>query len=471
MAFIVYKKFGKQEYAYEMESYRDPETKKPRHRQKYLGVVVDKEKGIFEKRREKTEKKEKQILDYGDSYIVSEITKQLPVMNVMRNVFGEWFNTLLALIFHRIIDGSAMCHAENWYNSNYVRVLFPDAKISSQEISRFMAYLGDESVHRAFFSSYIPTVCEGKTGVLIDSTGLPNEIDMPITDWGHHNGGIAMETRLILAVEKGSEQPLYFRYVAGNIGDVSTLANTIDEMKRNGITTAYTLIDAGYYSEDNLKLLYGAEIGFLIRMPANRTVYKNIITENGDIEDFKYAVKYDKRCLFVKEIEVTLYNEHTAYAYLVLDPERRGREISKTVLNAKEIQKTPVEVDFMNCGKFILLSSEKLETTEVVPLYYMRQIAERMFCIAKDDLNILPLRTHSEVNFKGFMLLVFLSLILCCAVKSRLGKDISIDKAVSILKPLRCKVYENSVVPNEVNKKQRLIFEATDVVVPKIRGV
>jgi len=51
MAFVIYKKFGKQEYAYEMESYRDPETKKPKHKQKYLGVVVDKEKGIYEKRR------------------------------------------------------------------------------------------------------------------------------------------------------------------------------------------------------------------------------------------------------------------------------------------------------------------------------------------------------------------------------------------------------------------------------------
>ena len=51
MSFIRYKKFGKQEYAYEVTSYWDLERKKPRQKQKYLGVVVDKEKGIFKMKR------------------------------------------------------------------------------------------------------------------------------------------------------------------------------------------------------------------------------------------------------------------------------------------------------------------------------------------------------------------------------------------------------------------------------------
>ena len=102
----------------------------------------------------------------------------------------------------------------------------------------------------------------------------------------------------------------------------------------------------------------------------------------------------------------------------------------------------------------VLLSSERLKTTDVVPLYYTRQIAERMFGIAKDDLDLLPLRTHSEPNFKGFMLLVFISLIIACELKSRLGKDISIEKAVTILKSLKCKIFDDSIIPNEINKKQ-----------------
>ena len=119
----------------------------------------------------------------------------------------------------------------------------------------------------------------------------------------------------------------------------------------------------------------------------------------------------------------------------------------------------------------VLLSSEKLETNEVVPLYYTRQIAERMFGIAKDDLAILPLRTHSEPHFKGFMLLIFISLIITCELKARLGNKVSIDQAVSILKTLKCKIFDGLVIPNEVTKKHRLLLDNCDVLVPKLLGI
>jgi transposase len=293
---------------------------------------------------------------------------------------------------------------------------------------------------------------------------------MSVTDWGHHNGGIEFETRLILAIDRESELPLYFRYVAGNIGDVSTLTNTITEMKKLGVSTSSVLVDAGYFSQTNLKMLFNAKISFLIRMPSNRVVYRDIIGSNADIENPIYAVKYDKRGLFVKENEIDIYG-FKAFAYLVLDPERRGREIAKAISKMEDDGSGIDKTDFSNCGKMVLLSSEKLDANDVVPLYYTRQVAEKMFGIAKDDLNILPLRTHSEPNFNGFMLLVFISLIISCALKSRLGKKVTIEYVVSTLKNLKCKVYDDAIISNEVTKKQRLIFEALNLLVPKSCGV
>jgi transposase len=472
MAFIRYKKIYNQTYAYDVWKEKD-ENGKWRQRSKYLGVVTDPETKAYEKKRHSTEKREtqeKQILDYGDSYFLNKIIEPLPIFALLKTVFGELFDTLITLVFYRITGGQAMRYAEDWYDGNYANQLFPNADVASQNISRFLSHLGKESVQRGFFAAYIPLVQKDKSGVVIDSTGLPNEINMSITDWGHHNGGIEFETRLILAIERESELPLYFRYVAGNIGDVSTLANTIAEMKKNGISTSSALVDAGYFSETNLTMLWVAGISFLIRMPSNRTIYKNIIAENTDIESPKYAVKYDKRGLFVKENAIEIYG-HRAFAYLVLDPERRGREISKAVSRMENDGPDVDKMDFSNCGKMVLLSSEKIDTSDVIPLYYTRQIAERMFGIAKDDLNILPLRTHSEPNFKGFMLLTFIALIIACIVKERIGNKIAIEQVVSTLKTLKCKVFDASVVPNEVTKKQRLVFESANVLVPKVSGV
>jgi len=472
---VRYKKFGKQEYAYEIWNEKNARGKWVQ-RSRYLGVVIDKENGVYEKRSETkrvvmhVEKKERSILDFGDSYFLNSVVSQLPIFEMLQKVFGEKFDTLMSLVFHRIIGGHAMRYAEDWYDGNYVNQLFPNANISSQNISKFLSYLSEEKVQRAFFSAYIPLVQKEESGVVIDSTGLPNEINMSVTDWGYHNGGIEFETRLILAVDSESERPLYFRYVAGNIGDVSTLANTIAEMKKFGISTQTALVDAGYFSETNLKMLFDAKISFLIRMFSNRTVYRNIIAQNTDIESPLYAVKYNKRGLFVKECEIEIYG-HKAFAYLIVDPERRGREISNMVSQMEDDGSDTPATDFSNCGKWVLLSNKKINTGDILPLYYTRQIAERMFGIAKDDLNILPLRTHSEPNFKGFMLLVFISLFFSCELKARLGKKITIEQVVSTLKNLKCKVFDDSVIPNEVNKKQRAIFETAKVIVPKISGV
>ena len=64
-------------------------------------------------------------------------------------------------------------------------------------------------------------------------TALPNQIDFPLCQY--HNSTIEKETRLILTVDTEEKMPVYFRAVAGNINDVSTLETTILEMQKQGV--------------------------------------------------------------------------------------------------------------------------------------------------------------------------------------------------------------------------------------------
>ena len=50
MTFIRFKKFGKQEYAYQIQTLWNKQTQKPYQKSKYLGVVINKEKSIFERK-------------------------------------------------------------------------------------------------------------------------------------------------------------------------------------------------------------------------------------------------------------------------------------------------------------------------------------------------------------------------------------------------------------------------------------
>jgi len=437
-------------------------------RSQYLGVVVDKEKGIYEKRNEtkrSRREKEQYILDYGDSYYVSESLKKDAILPILKDVFGKHTDTLLSLVLFKLQGGGAMRNAEIWYEGNAANMIFPEAAMSTQSISNFLNTMGKEKLQRSFFQLYLASVCKGKSGLIIDSTGLPNQVNMPITAWGYHDGGIEKETRLILAIEKETKMPLYFRYVAGNIGDVSTLITTISELKKFDVTTAMSIIDAGYFSENNIRALYGGNISFLTRIPSNRTIYQQLIHESaGIIESKENAVVYGTRGLFIRKRQILLY-EHPAFAYIVCDPIRRGKEVSKRIMGA-------CDLELQNCGMMILVSNVDMGISEVVPLYYSRQMAEQLFGISKDDLNILPIRTHSEARFRGLMLLCFISLIVYLKLKNSIEPTTTVEQLLLFMRNLKCKTYtDNSFIVSEVTKQQRLAFQNAHILVPNLHGI
>ena len=167
-------------------------------------------------------------------------------------------DSVRAIVQYYVLCNMANCHAETWYEGNYARVLYPRANLSSQRISDMLASLGDEWTYREFFKAYLSLLATKKDGenILIDSTGLPNSIHFPLTAVSNHNGKISNEVRLIYVFQQKTNLPFYFRYVAGNIIDVSTLTKTMLELKAYKIDTKFAVLDAGYLIEQNLNELH-----------------------------------------------------------------------------------------------------------------------------------------------------------------------------------------------------------------------
>jgi hypothetical protein len=75
-------------------------------------------------------------------------------------------------------------------------------------------------------------------------------------------------------------------------------------------------------------------------------------------------------------------------------------------------------------------------------------ILDRLFggCLGlRDDLGILPLRTHLEPDFAGFMLLMFISLVVSCGVRVRLGQGVCIGYTMLLFWNLNCRVWNETV--------------------------
>jgi hypothetical protein len=465
-------------------------------KQKYLGslgLVIDREKGIFKNRERgiyrysvesgyseiqsgsehagaEAAEKEKLILDFGDSFVLDKYLCALPFYGAYQNVMPAHKDTLFSLLFYRILtDKKAYCYAELWWSGNYARILFPRARLQSQRVSEFLAMLGDEEVQRKFFDEYLAAVYGkqgGTPGVLIDSTGLANASEMSLTQVSNHNGEISMEIRLIYVIDRRNGMPIYFRYCPGNVVDVSTLCTTLAELSQYDIAIDYAIVDAGYFSEGNVKELYKNNVHFVTRLAPNRTIYKQAAaSELGDIFSSKYAVRYGNRLVYLKKKEVDVYG-HTGYAYVGVDMDSRNQQFKRAAFSAIDDKKSPEEMDawLAKLGVFMLLSSDDMETNEILPLYYTRQQIEQVFDLGKNYADLLPLRIQSEGTFRGHLMLTFMATaILQILQRDILSKRKKKDKtnpegAFMNLRSQKCKVYANSIIPQERVKNVNQIY-------------
>ncbi|EQD68789.1 transposase (IS4), partial [mine drainage metagenome] len=237
LSFIRYKKIGNKEYAYEVTSYYNKAKKVPAQKSKYLGQVANKEKKEFIRPGNVKMKHEKLILDFGDSYFLIKFMEKR-----MKDVYDFTVkNNVLPLILYRILGKNSMRRAGVWYEGNIARYL-TSGDLISQRISELLIKFGEESVIRDFYKMYLK---QPEDGISIDTTALPNQIDLDMTQWGYSSETVDEEIKLILVMDRKRNRPLYFRYIPGSIMDVSTLSATNNEMEKLGINPRLSIMDAG----------------------------------------------------------------------------------------------------------------------------------------------------------------------------------------------------------------------------------
>lgn len=472
MSFIVYKKIGKKTYAYETTSFWDKDLKKVRKKTKYLGQVIDKDKKIFQKKQ--LDKEQKRLtLDFGDAYVTNQFLEQNGFAELLRKSFPERPNELLALILYKLCYNGAMMYAKTWLEGSYANFAFKKPDLSGQRISEYLKHFGNEVNQQRFFEEYLNTFTKTNSSLVLDSTSLPNQVHMPLTNWGLNGEEIDKQIRFLLVVDKESKLPLFFRLLPGNIVDVSTLSNTLTQLRKYGVKDNFVCMDAGFFSEDNVRELYAEGINFLTRLPSGRILYKSLIESHAeDLVSKKFMVKYGKRGLFIKRVEVDLFGQK-GFAYLVLDPVRKGREVNRLTLQTIEEKLVDSEVEFclLNSGVMVLVSDFELSVEEVVPAYYARQTAEMLFGFSKDDLGLLPLRVHSEEGVRGFMFLQFVSLVVFMMLRKELGRVFTVEQVLLTLRNLKCRMYSNEVLVGECTRLQREMSEKLGVMVPKKTGI
>lgn len=486
MSYIRYKKIGYREYGYEITAYWDKEKRHSKQRSKYLGVVLDKEAKVFRevtrrsrdndgkiiKKQVIQQLREQEIVSFGSGYLAKELIDKDDVGKILTELLSyKKIKTVKSLLIYRLINSSAMRLANDWYEGDIIRHLLPKSSMSSQAISLFLRELGDEKFQKDFFKKYLPIATkDSKEGIIVDGTAMANDISIPINEFGYNSGSIDKQIKFLSVVSADNNLPLYFRYSSGGITDISVLKNTIKELKAHKAIARHVLLDAGFYSDENISLLQKNKINFIIRLPSGRKLFKSTIA-NEKLGIASNAVKVSKkRIVFIKEKKIKLQKKD-AYAYIILDPQRRTDAINKylscIIDDGQDINDEEISQTLRQKGIFVIISSKKQKKENILNLYHVRQKVERMFAFSKSDLNLLPLRVHSEETLRGYLFLLFLLSYFFMKIHQKLNKEFTVEQAFLILSALKAKIFEKQIFIQEATKKQKQIFDLFDLDIPE----
>jgi transposase len=229
------------------------------------------------------------------------------------------------------------------------------------------------------------------------------------------------------------------------------------------------VIDAGYYSENNLQQLANAKIHFMIRMPDNRKHHKELTEKYGAVLfDMINFVKYNDRYLFIKKVPTIIYSKKY-FTYLILDQTNMVAETRKLCekFTDKKISIVKANSKLKNKGITIILSTDNANTTDILPVYYTRSKIEQFFDISKNNSDFLPLRVHSLETFRGHLLVSFFASTTYFLINKKIGtsKFCAID-AFSSLDGLFVKIQGRKQIIQELTKNMKSIINNLQLELP-----
>ena len=507
--YINYKVKGGIEYGMVVTSVRRGSTV-GKEKPTYLGRVIDKNKCIFKSRerglfiydintnsfspvpadyeepkavrKTKYPKRTILVVSFGDIFLLDSFLVKSGFMNAVDATGYRNLDTLHSLLAFYILTSYANCHAEDWWELTYAKYLYPKAQMASQRISDALADIGSEESKRSFFKEYFRFLGKRQDsddatygiddGVLIDSSGLPNAIRFPVTAVNNHNGVVSEEVRLIYVVQQHTGMPLFFRYVAGNVVDVSTIVRTIAELKANGVDTKFAILDAGYYTGINADALLDAGISFMARMKSNFKVYQNAVKKHlKTLESKENAVLYNKRLVYIKCVPCKIGQKENrpAYAYLCKDMTMHNEEQKHTIERAHDESLTGADIfdDLQKKGVFVLITTRKVAKDKLLPLYYMRDQVEKIFELCKQGGKILPINVESEETFRGHLMMTFMAAATLKMMSDKLKKaSLTTESMFMNLHEQHAIVYDNEFITTEPTKKMNDAYKAFKVQCP-----
>lgn len=517
MSYIVEQKIKDNIYLYRVESYWDKDKKQARQHRVYIGPKDKKIKLSVRKM------KGAQLVSrsYGNIFFLRYIAKELGLYQILKSVYPDKFEQMLALAFYEIIEASPLYLFEYWQQDAH----FPEIKtMDSHSCSSLCEEIGKQETLRMEFIKEWTARIKPIDAVYYDITSISSySNNINFVEWGYNRDKENLpQINMGVLCNQQNGLPVYYNIFPGSIVDVSTLRNNLSFLKALGLNNILMIMDRGFFSTSNVTEMnhLNNKIRFIQPLPLSLKKVKELISQTKKtISNPENAFQYNEEILYSKPFQITIgkgtfnghlyFNEkaeldqkqHFLSALLEIETEIKEQKfmtkndakkyIESSILskyqayykwNAKtqKIEKNIKAINqyfsYLGCYLMITNNDTEIENIEMLNYYRNKDLVEKLFDLVKNEMDGSRLRAHNDFTNHGRLFIRFIALILGAYINNtmsvkKLFKTFSMRELLADLKKIKhTQLYNATPFISEVSKKQRKIFEAFNIPLAKLHS-
>jgi hypothetical protein len=388
--------------------------------------------------------------------LLDRIGESTGVAEDIKNCFPDDYDKILSIAYYLILeDKNSLYRFPKW---SYLHTHPYGQAISSQESSELFAGL-TESQRMHFFR------LQGKRRIereycAFDTTSISSysELLRQVRYGKNKDGDSLAQINLALLYGEESQLPFFYRKLAGNITDVSTVKQLLRDIKFLDCKKVKMVMDRGFYKECNINDLYTEHIKFLIGVKLSLKYigaevdkvrdtirsWENFLPDNEAYGvtvpvQWKYKrkrpykgdeIQEDRRMyvhIFFDTIKALEDERHLTKLVYQLNGElmtgNRDKKHEDLYEKYFDVKATPVRGQKIiakenvladarkNFGYFALVGNDAMDANQALLTYRNKDLVEKAFDNVKDRLDMRRLNVSSELSLDGKLFVEFVALI------------------------------------------------------------
>lgn len=421
----------------------------------------------------------------GSHVVMKHIAAREGISDMLKRVFGEKIacRILDASAFFINKENSAMSRFDEYsrefplfgpaqmpYNSSFFSRMFEDIELS--QVDEFLRMWNESHASEA----------DSEVVISIDHSNKNSKAgDLEILEFGHAKKNIgAPIVGIALAMDSKNKVPLDFMLYQGSIPDVSQVQDLIARLRSYGYKKITVVMDRGFYSENNIIQLDEAGFDFVLMAKGSKRFVRDLVINKSEVNYHpEYRIKSSESPLYGATFKHELFGKER-WVHVFKSPAKVSSEIcsiedriksqkqafDKALNTVKEFppeyeeyfdlnysskgvflgakEKEDVVADgFLLAGHFCIITSRKMTADQAYAFYKGRDSNEKIFSSSKTFLGGEQVRVHSDKRLVGKEFVMFIALIIRCAIYSALGKTrlsssrgrkpVCVPKAIALL--------------------------------------